>query len=83
MFGNRVIPRADVRAIGIEPAANTKAEFWLWVAVMALTQDLSRTVEFRAADGRSLLRTKDLYGSPQLEKLAKFLGAPLIGGGRN
>jgi hypothetical protein len=78
-FGKRVVRRSEVAAIAIEPVGNTPARYWFWVAVMAITQNLSRTVSFRAANGRSLLTTTDLYGSDRLKTLADFLHVPLIG----
>jgi hypothetical protein len=77
-FGKRSLLRARVSEISTGPVATTATQFWLGVVVMALSQDFTRRVSFRAADGRALLETPDLYGSTQLARLATFLEIPLV-----
>ncbi|HKW60609.1 MAG TPA: hypothetical protein VJR46_12725 [Candidatus Dormibacteraeota bacterium] len=78
-FGVRRIRRADIASMAMEPPGDTPVRFWAGVGVMAVTQDVSRSVNFRSADGRSLLRTTDLYGRDQLRELARFMDVPLEG----
>ncbi|HSS61563.1 MAG TPA: hypothetical protein VLK30_08925 [Candidatus Limnocylindrales bacterium] len=82
ILGKRSVRRQDVASIALEPAGDTASRFWFGVALMALTQDLSKRVNFRDATGRSLLVTTDIYGTAGLQELAAFLGVPLIGGER-
>ena len=77
-FGKRSLLRSRVSEITTGPVATTATQFWLGVAGMALSQDFSRRVYFRAADGRALLETTDLYGSRQLARLAAYLQIPFV-----
>ena len=77
-FGKRSLLRSHVSKITTGPVATTATQFWLGVAWMALSQDVSRRVYFRAADGGTLLETTDLYGSRQLARLASYLQIPFV-----
>ena len=77
-FGKRSLLRSHVSEIRTGPDAATVTQFWLGVVMMALSQDFSRRVYFRAADGHALLETTDLYGSRQLARLAGFLEIPFV-----
>ena len=78
-FGKRVIQREDIATIDLEPPGDTPLRFWLGVATMAVTQDQTRMVCFRAADGRALLRVGNVYGRDRLRQLADYLNVPLRG----
>ena len=78
-FGKRLVARADVASIAIEPPGDTPLRFWAGVGGMAISQDFSRSINLRSADGRSLLLTTDLYGREQVRRLASFLDVPLEG----
>ena len=77
-FGRRSILRSDLSEIKTGPVATSATQFWVGVAVMALSQDFTRTVYFRAADGRALLEIPDLYGSARLADLAAYLRIPFV-----
>lgn len=78
-LGKKFIRREDVVSIAIEPEGDTPVRFWLGVGTMAVTQDFTKTVSFRDADGRLLLSVPQLYGSAQVIELARFLKVPLSG----
>jgi len=77
-FGKRSLLRSHVSEIRTGPDAETATQFWLGVVMMALSQDFSRRVYFRAADGHALLETTDLYGSGQLASLSAYLHIPFV-----
>ena len=78
-LGKKFIRREDVVSIAIEPEGDAPVRFWLGVGTMAVTQDFTKTVSFRDADGRLLLSVPQLYGSAQVIELARFLKVPLSG----
>ena len=78
-LGKKVIRTEHVASIAVEPEGDTPVRFWLGVGTMAVTQDLTRTLNFRDPDGRLLLSVPQLYGNAQVIELARFLKVPLSG----
>jgi hypothetical protein len=67
-----------VSEITTGPTATSATHFWLKVLMMAISQDFTRRVYLRTAEGRSLLEIPDIYGSGQLARLAAYLGIPFV-----